>query len=146
MKQLEEKRNAGVQKQNQLKTDAALSPTQREQLARDIKTLEREMQDLNDEVKQKLAKQDFDVMKQMYQEVQDAVSAYAKAYAIELVLEYNDGVGADQFSPPYFQRKLATVACMPMYMDPRMDITNVVTGMLNKRLLSMTPATRPQGN
>jgi Skp family chaperone for outer membrane proteins len=138
-KLFEEKKAQAVAKQEQQKKPET-TPAQREELDRDLRTLQHQMQDLAEEVKQKLGKQEFDLMVMMYKEVQDAASIYARTYGFELVLQYNDAVGADAYSAQVFQRKLANGACMPLYNDDRMDITRDVTAMLNQKLASSAAA------
>jgi Skp family chaperone for outer membrane proteins len=139
-KQFNDKKSQLAAKQGQSQTNPPMQQAQAEQLADEIKNLQRDLQDMADKVKQRLAKQEFDELVLLYKEVTEAATVYAKANAIDLVMHYNDAIGPDAFSPALFQRKLANGACMPMYMDPRMDITDVVTGMLNQRLASSTPA------
>jgi hypothetical protein len=54
-------------------------------------------------------------------------------------MQYTDATGADFYTPANFQHKLTNRACMPMYVDPRLDITNEVTQMLNSKVASATP-------
>lgn len=114
-------------------TDAA----RRDQLEKEIKGIQREMQDLTDEGKQKLGKKEYDQLVQTYKEVQDAVTFYARAKDIELVMHYNDGIGSDAYLPQIFQRKITNGACWPMYIAPGMDITADVTTMLNSRFTTI---------
>jgi Skp family chaperone for outer membrane proteins len=144
-KEFETKRTIAVKKQERMK-EPTISAAEREQLEKEVKTLQREMQDMAEEVKQKIGKEEFDLMVQLYKEVRDEVTITAKKYGIELVLQYNDAPEPDAFSPALFQRKLANGACMPMYMDQRMDITAYVTEMLNRHLASGTPASAPRSN
>ncbi len=119
-------------------TDAA----QREQFERQYKQLQREVQDYTEDAKTKLSKREFDALVQTYREVQDIVTRYAKSQDIEMVLQYNDAVGNDVYTPPFFSRKLTNNALVPMYAAPGMDITGVITEMLN-RSVAATPAGTP---
>lgn len=110
----------------------------RDQLERDIKRLQRQAQDQVEDARMKMSKRDFDELVKIYKEIKDAVDAYARAYAIELVLTYQEANGADEFSPQFFPQKLANRACMPIYADPRMDITQPITDMLNQKLASLS--------
>lgn len=135
----------------QLTTDSAkmTDTAQREQAERQMKTLQREVQDYTEDAKTKLSKREFDALVQTYREIQDAVGRYAKANDVELVMEYNDAIGNDVFSPPFFSRKLTNNACVPMYAAPGMDITGVVVEMLNRSMAATTPAApapTPGGN
>jgi Skp family chaperone for outer membrane proteins len=141
---LENKRAQAIAKQKEIE-NPALSPAAKDELVKEVKRMERDMQEIVEDAKQKIAKREFDNLVQIYREVQAAVETYARAYAIELVLQYSDAVGADVYTPANFQHKLSNRACMPIYVDPRMDITEPVTAMLNQKLAS-SGATQPRGN
>ncbi|MBV9125947.1 MAG: OmpH family outer membrane protein [Planctomycetes bacterium] len=128
-KELEGKRAQLTQLQDQ--ATHATDPTTRENIEKQAKQLQRDMQDIQEDARQKLGKQEFDEVVQIYREVKDAVSRYARANNIELVMEYNDGVGPDEFNPAFFQRKLSNGACQPLYVAPGMDITANIVQMLN---------------
>jgi Skp family chaperone for outer membrane proteins len=113
----------------------------RDEIEQRLRTLDREAQDLGDNAKKYLTKRRDDQAVQIYREVREAVTAYARANDIELVMHYNDAIAqADLDHPMNIQRKLQTGACMPMYYLPGMDITDAVANMLNQRLAA-TPAT-----
>src|SRR5262245_38003978 len=91
------------------------------------------MDDLKEELNQKLTKMKGDTAVQLYREIENAVTSYARAYGIELVLHYNDSVvDADLYSPMNIQRKMQAGGSTPMYVAPGMDITNHVAEMLNQ--------------
>lgn len=120
----------------------------REQLQKEIKAIQREMQDKIDEANNVLAKKRVEQLQTIYRDVQDAVTAYARAYNIELVLQFSDSIDpAEKVSPAALQAKLGNQACFPLYNDPRMDITNPVTQMLNQHMskqpIQQTGATAP---
>lgn len=120
-------------------------PARKEQLERDLRRLQREYQDATEEAKQQLAKHEFEQLVQTYKEIEEAVQVYARTYAIELVLQYADPDSQEKYLPAYFQQRLSNRACMPLYLDPRMDITANITAMLNQRMAS-SPARPPTGN
>ena len=129
-----------LQKGVTVNTDTA----QKDQVAKQLRTLQGEMQEISEEAKQKLARREGDMLVIIYKEVQQAVEAYSTAYQIELVMHFNDAISKDDMNnPANVQRKMTTGACMPLLMDPRMDITEPVTKMLNdyyKRVLGAAPA------
>jgi Skp family chaperone for outer membrane proteins len=139
----ENKRGLALKKQDRLK-DPVLGTAEREQLEKEVKVLQHELQDMADEFKERTRKEDFDLMVQMYKEVRDEVAVIAKRYGFELVLQYNDPE-PDAFSPPLFQQRLANEACIPMYMHPRMDLTAYVTSVLNGRFQAGTPPVNRPG-
>lgn len=115
-----------------------VTPERRDQLERDMKRLQRQAQDQIEDARMKMGKREFDELVKIYKDIKDAVDAYARAYALELVLQYQEAQGADEYSPPFFQQKLANRACIPIYADPRMDITQNITDMLNQKLASLS--------
>jgi hypothetical protein len=69
---------------------------------------------------------------QIYAQVEEAVSVYAKANDLDLVLTYNDGVqGSELHNAQNIQRKMQTGALMPIYSVNGMDISNYIIYMLN---------------
>jgi Skp family chaperone for outer membrane proteins len=120
-----------------------------DELERKMKALQREMQDMDEEAKQRLNKQRGDLAVTLYREIEDAVQCYAKAYDIELVLHYNDAaVPNEMYNPLNVQRKIQSGGCTPMYVAPGMDITMAIVGNLNARYSSaqqQAPAA-PRGN
>lgn len=109
------------------------SQLRRDQLAKDIKDIQRKVQDLEEDMKKVLGQLQADRMTQLYRDIEDAVGAYAKARNIELVLHYNDGIGQDKYLPAFLSRRVANGACMPIYNVPGMDISDAVANMLNAR-------------
>jgi Skp family chaperone for outer membrane proteins len=123
----------GMELKTQL--DKATDETTKERVQQQIKDLERQVQDLGEAAKKQLGKMRDDQAQQIYQEVEQAVQAYARANDIEMVLHFNDAVApADYYHPLNVQRKLQTAACLPMYLAPGMNITDTIATMLNQRL------------
>lgn len=120
-------------KQDELQKLGPEANTRREQLERDIRDIQRRLQDYGEEIKKNLGKKQFEGLVAIYKDVKKAVSDYARPRSIELVLEYNDGIGEDEFLPAFMQKKLEG-ACWPLYMAPNLDITNAVTDMLNQQI------------
>lgn len=129
-------------RQAELSKDTTLAP-RRDQIEHELRDLQRQMQDIVDDSKAKIGKMDFDNLVLTYKEVKDAVTAFARARNLEMVMHYNDGVAEDAYLPQIFSRKIANGACMPMYVADGMDITNDVTNMLNQRYASMAPPAPP---
>jgi Skp family chaperone for outer membrane proteins len=138
-KEFETKKALITQKQA-LANKPDTSAAQREQLQREVKAMEREMQDKADEANANFSKERVDQLVTIYRDVQEAVAAYARSYAIELVLQYTDGVESEKYNPANLQQKLGNQACMPIYNDPRMDITAAVITMLNQHLQQASAA------
>ncbi len=142
-KELEAKRAAAIAKENEAaKPDTP--PARREQLQKEIRTMQREMQDKIDEINTSTAKKRLEQLQTIYRDIQDAVAAFAKAYAYELVFQYSDGAdSAEKMSGPFLQQKLGNGACFPLYVDPRMDISASVTQMLNQHHAQTTGSAAP---
>ncbi len=146
-KELEAKKAAAIAKENEA-TKPETPTARREQLQKEIRAMQREMQDKVDEINSSTAKKRLEQLQTIYRDVQDAVAAFAKAYAYELVLQYSDGADTtEKMSGPALQQKLGNGACFPLYVDPRMDITEPVIQMLNQhhaQTLQQTSATAPR--
>jgi Skp family chaperone for outer membrane proteins len=113
---------------------------ERDKIEQQMRSLDREVQDLGDSAKKHLAKMQDEAAVVIYREVQQAVEHYARSNDIELVVHYNDAISpSDMFNPMNIQRKMQTGACMPMYITPGMDITAQITDMLNQRLHAQAP-------
>jgi Skp family chaperone for outer membrane proteins len=135
---LEKKKASGVAMQKELETPG-LAPDRREQLEREIKRLQREMQDSVEEAKARIAKREVDQLVVIYKDIKDAVDAYARTYGFEMVMQYTDAIGPDAYAPQNFSHKMTNRACMPIYVDQRLDITAEITQMLNNRVASAAP-------
>jgi len=120
-----------------LKTDLEKSTVDadKEKLSGQMKTIERQAQDLSEEAKRELTKFREAQAVQIYKEIQEATIAYARARDFGLVLHYADATApAEYYHPVNVLRKLQQQACLPIYVDPELDITKPVTEMLNARL------------
>jgi Skp family chaperone for outer membrane proteins len=136
--EFERQKAKGLDLKSQL--DKAVDDATKDKIQQAIKELERQVQDMGERAKKELGKMRDEQAQQIYQEVEQAVQAFARANDIEMVLHFNDAVApADYYHPLNVQRKLQTGACMPMYIAPGMNITDTISAMLNQRL-GATPA------
>src|SRR5436190_8239050 len=62
------------------------------QIEKDFKRVQREMQDLDEEMKQWLGKVRGDMAVTIYKEIEEAVSLYARSKDVELVFQYFDAL------------------------------------------------------
>jgi hypothetical protein len=61
-----------------------------------------------------------------------------------MVMHFSDAISeADFYHPMNVQRKLSSMACLPMYVAPGMDITNIIAANLNQKLAAQA---QPQYN
>ena len=131
--EFERKKTSGVALKSQL--EKATDDATRDNIQKQLKELDRQVQDLGETAKKQLGKMRDDQAVQIYHEVEEAVKYYARAYDIELVLHFNDAVvPADLYQPLNIERKLQTGACMPMYVAQGMNITDIISRMLNDHL------------
>jgi Skp family chaperone for outer membrane proteins len=120
----------GYKKQLAVTTDQ----TAKEQIEKEAKSLQRQMQDLADEAKATLGKKESDMLVIIYREVASAVASYAQAMDIDLVMHYNDAITESEMnSPPNIQRKMVTGPCTPLYYKANeIDISATILTMLNQ--------------
>jgi Skp family chaperone for outer membrane proteins len=122
-------------------TDPTLT-AQQDAIKKEITKLQREMEDLNAEVKKKMNEQGDQQTVIIYREMKDAASRYAVAHGLDMVMTYIDAVNeADFFNPMNVIGKMQQRACTPLYYDPSMDISKDIVIMLNASYpASATPA------
>ncbi len=116
----------------------------REAATKEMKQLERQMQDIADDAKNILGKKEADQFVQLYREVRDAVAAIARYYSIDVVMHYNDAFEEkDMDTPQNVARKMGHAGCMPLWVAPGSDISDTVIEYLNrayKPAAAVTPA------
>jgi Skp family chaperone for outer membrane proteins len=123
----------------QAKGQAPETPAaERDNIKRELERLTLQYKEKAEDADKALTKRSGELAVQIYKELEEAVDVFAKSNAIELVLMYNDALKSNQgefYSPQIVQRKMNIVGpFMPMYVDPRMDITEPITVMLNRRV------------
>jgi Skp family chaperone for outer membrane proteins len=115
-------------------------PAERDNIKRDLEHLQIQYRDKAEDADKQLAKRAGDLSVQFYKEVEEAIEVFAKSNAIELVLMYNDASKsnpAEYYNPGMVNRRMTIVsAFMPIYVDQRMDITDAIAQMLNRRVAS----------
>src|SRR5262249_9718417 len=112
-------------------SDSKVTQARREEIEHQMRKLQMEAQEREEQAKKELVKINGEAAQQIYHEVEDAVKLYARSNNLELVTFYNDAVTeADFYHPANVQRKLTQPAClMPMYVAPGMDISDAVVNM-----------------
>jgi len=120
--------------------DPALA-NQKEALEKEVKKLQREMEDMNNDMKKFIAEKTDKQMVTIYQEIQEAAARYAVAHNLDLVLTHIDAVNeADYLNPMNVMGKMQQRACMPLYYNKSMDVSKDIVTALNA---SYKPATTP---
>ncbi len=110
----------------------ATTQADKDRLEKAIKDAQRTIQDKKEEGQKKLSEKELEQMKSLYNDVEQMVALMAKSRGLELVLHYNDSyTDADKHNPMNVQRKLTTLACMPVYAVPGIDLSEEVTKYLN---------------
>ena len=111
-----------------------------DQITAEARNVDRKAQDLGEEAKKVLGKKNDEMTVVIYREIREAVQAYARANAIDLVMHYNDGIlPADVDNPQNVQRKLQAGPLIPIYAVEGLDITDTIVFMLNQRATSKGP-------
>jgi Skp family chaperone for outer membrane proteins len=111
-----------------------LKPAQREDREKEVRTLQRQVQDLSDEARRTLGAKQGATIVELYKEVDRAVSRYAREHDLDLVLQYNDAVTeAEANSPPAIERRVGGPGCcLPLYVRSKaVDISDKVLAILN---------------
>jgi Skp family chaperone for outer membrane proteins len=132
----------GLQVEKQKKDiELEVNQTNRESMTKTLKVLERELQDMQEEAQNKLAKKNADEFVVLYREVEAAVKNYATHAGIELVMHYNDAPDyRDMYTPRNVARKMSSPGCMPLYMAPGIDISEQVIVDLNRAYTGPMPS------
>jgi Skp family chaperone for outer membrane proteins len=132
-----------LKKQMQTATDQ----TQKDNIEKQAKGLQRQMEDLANEAKSTLGKKESDELVIIYKEIASAVAAYAQATNIDLVMHYNDATSeAEMNSPQNIQRKMVTGPTTPLYYraNADIDISPQILTMLNQHYQgAAAPAAAP---
>jgi Skp family chaperone for outer membrane proteins len=135
--QLQPLRGSLIKMRNDLNT--VKTPAERDNLEREMRRLQLDLQEREENARKHLNKVSGEYMVQMYKEIEDAVKLFAVSNDIELVLFFSDPTDpADPNNPAAIQAKLASRGAMPIYHAPNMDITDAVVGMLNQRYAGAT--------
>jgi Skp family chaperone for outer membrane proteins len=127
--------------------DAKTLPDRKDACVKRMKQLEREIQDIADEAKNVLGKKEADQFVQLYHEVHDAVAACAKYYSYDIVMHYNDAFESekDMYTPQNVARKMGHAGCMPLYVNPENDLSDIVIKYLNTYYKPASPITPAGG-
>jgi Skp family chaperone for outer membrane proteins len=119
-----------------------LEAARKDQLEKDGKNVQRQMQDLAEEAKNTLGKQEGDEMAIIYKEIASVVSTYAQSNDIDLVMHYNDATSTEEMnSANNIGRKMVTGPCIPLYYKQNeVDISYQIMQLLNSRYTAQAPA------
>jgi len=126
-------------RQQQAKAQLPETPAaERDNIKREIERLTLQYKEKAEDADKMLTKRSGELAVQIYHELEEEVDRFARSNAIELVMMYNDALKSNPgefYSPQIVQRKMNIVGpFMPIFVDPRMDITDPITIMLNRRV------------
>ena len=115
-------------KQLQSTVDAA----QKEKLETEIRTLQRDIEDLVAKARREMNKKGADMMVVVYKEIRDAAWRHAQSNNFDIVLHFADGTTPDEMnSPQSIVPKMQAGGCVPLYWNPALDISGHVLYALN---------------
>jgi Skp family chaperone for outer membrane proteins len=104
----------------------------KENLEKQIVNLQRQLQDIDNDARKVIGKEQGDIAVQIFREIEGVVRAVAASNNFDIVLSYPD---ATEDNEMYVQdnvvRKLASQAAMPLYYKPHVDMTAAVIQTLN---------------
>jgi Skp family chaperone for outer membrane proteins len=112
-----------------------------EELQKQAKALQFEMENVSTDAKSKLAKKAEGQMVELYKEVQDAARRYAVSHDFDMVLQYNEPIEKDAYyTAPNVERKMGAGALIPMHYSNENEISYDVMNALNAAYHPATPA------
>jgi Skp family chaperone for outer membrane proteins len=108
---------------------------QHEDAQKYLVTLKRQLEDNNAAATKALGARRNEKLVQIYREIQDAVSRYARSTGIHIVYQYMDGIAeTDIFTPANIERKMKSAAAgaiAPIYIADGLDISQEIVRVLN---------------
>jgi Skp family chaperone for outer membrane proteins len=115
------------------RADAKTTDSRKEAIDRELKLLERQIEDNKNEAQKLLIKKNEEQMKLLYSDVRDQVSRYAQANGFDMVFHYHEPLEDVEFSSAQnIARKLNVGALVPMYWSKSLDISQQVVISLNR--------------
>jgi Skp family chaperone for outer membrane proteins len=126
-------------------THPTTPPQQREQIEKNILALNRELQDLDNQARKDIGKEQGEIAVAIFKEIEGVIQAVAATNNFDLVLSYPDATDPnEQYLQDNIVRKLAAQAAMPLFYKPHIDLTPAVITTLNYRYpVAAAPGTAP---
>jgi Skp family chaperone for outer membrane proteins len=139
--QFERDKKAAAETLSKEAQDPKTAESRRDDLVKQLKGIQRELEDNKAAAQAFLGKKGDEQMKILYLDIMEAAQRYARAHDFELVLHYNDATTREDFlSPQNIARKLQAGALMPLYAVAGLDISKEVVEALNYPLRGQVPA------
>lgn len=117
--------------------DPKTTVEKRDVIEKQLKDLQRQIEDNKNEAAKVLQKKQEDQLKILYGDVRVAAYRYAQAHGYDMVLHYNDAITEQDYnSGPNIARKMQAGALMPIYMSPGVDVSVEIVKTLNAGMAS----------
>jgi Skp family chaperone for outer membrane proteins len=143
-KQINDKKEEIQKLQTELaKPTNAVAP-QKDNLEKQIVNLQRALQDIDNEARKVIGKEQGDIAVQIFREIEGVIKAVAASNNFDIVLSYPDATEDNEmYTQDNVVRKLAAQAAMPLYYKPHVDMTKAVIDTLNMSypVAATTPST-----
>jgi Skp family chaperone for outer membrane proteins len=122
-------------------TNPATKPARVEELQKQAKALQFEMETISGDAKSKLAKKAEGQMVELYKEVLNAAQRYAGSHDFDMVLQYNEPIeqGA-YYAAANVERKMGAGALIPIHYSTENEISQDVLKALNAAYRPAGPA------
>jgi Skp family chaperone for outer membrane proteins len=115
------------------RADTKTTEARKEGIDRELKSLERQLEDNKNEAQKLLIKKNEEQMKLLYKDVRDKVAVYAEANGFDLIFHYHEPLDKVEFdSSQNIARKLNVGALVPMYWSSGLDISREIVMSLNQ--------------
>jgi Skp family chaperone for outer membrane proteins len=130
-KQINDKKDEMQKLQTKLAVPT-ISPQEKEQFEKQIVNLQRSLQDVDNDARKVISKEQGDIAVSIFKEIEGVVRAVATSNNFDIVLSYPDATDDNEmYTQDNVVRKLAAQAAMPLFYKPHVDMTNAVIQTLN---------------
>jgi Skp family chaperone for outer membrane proteins len=121
-----------IQKLQTKLASPAITPQEKENTEKQIVNLQRSLQDIDNDARKVIGKEQGDIAVQIFREIEGVIKAVATSNNFDIVLSYPDATDdAEMYTQENVVRKLATQAAMPLFYKPHVDMTKAVIDTLN---------------
>jgi Skp family chaperone for outer membrane proteins len=140
--QIKTKKESQERKAKELQT--TLDAAKKDTLETEIKSLQRDIEDLAAKARREMNKKGTDMMVLVYKEIRDAAWRHAQSNNFDVVMHFADGTTAEEMnSPQAIISKVQAGGCIPLYWNPALDISGHVLYALNASYRAATGTTTP---
>jgi Skp family chaperone for outer membrane proteins len=119
-------------------------PQQKEQYEKHIVNIQRQLQDIDNDARKVIGKEQGDVAVGLFREIEGVIKAVAASNNFDIVLSYPDATeDTEMYTQDNVVRKLAAQAAIPLYYKPHVDMTAAVIQTLNASYPAPAASTAP---